>query len=255
VQLVLHYNGAGFAGWQRQPDQRTVQGELERVLHRLCDQPVPVQGAGRTDAGVHARGQAAGITVPHKWEPDALRRALNALLPRDVWVTAAHEMHPDFHARYRAVSRRYRYRIGTDDEARSPFRRPYEWALTGPLDVAAMHAGAVALHGRHAFRAFAVRGTAPDTDEHECTIHRAEFVERHGGAGLDFFIEADRFLHHMVRFLVGTLADIGRGRRPLVDVARLLAADDNSETSAPAPAHGLFLEHVEYPSALYISRA
>src|SRR5215216_4533987 len=100
IQLVLHYDGADFAGWQRQPDARTVQGVLESVLERLCGRPVPVLGAGRTDAGVHARGQAAGVRVPEKWDAARLRRALNALLPDDLWVAEAFDMRPDFHARY-----------------------------------------------------------------------------------------------------------------------------------------------------------
>src|SRR5436190_16353260 len=100
VQLVLHYDGSGFSGWQRQPEQRTVQGVIEQALERLCGQPTAVVGSGRTDAGVHARGQAVGVRVPQKWTPDALRRALNAVLPEDVWVATAHEMRPEFHARY-----------------------------------------------------------------------------------------------------------------------------------------------------------
>src|SRR4029079_3654812 len=106
VQLVLHYDGSGFSGWQRQPEQRTVQGVLEQALERLCGQAAPALGSGRTDAGVHARGQSVGVRVPEKWSPESLRRALNAILPEDVWVAAAYEMKPEFHARYSATSRR-----------------------------------------------------------------------------------------------------------------------------------------------------
>ena len=106
LQLVLHYDGTAFAGWQVQPGQRTVQGELERVLARLCGGPVRVTGAGRTDAGVHARGQAAGITVPAHWTAAKMRRVLNEQLPSDLWVSAAHEMRPEFHARFSATGRR-----------------------------------------------------------------------------------------------------------------------------------------------------
>src|SRR5512132_1036994 len=134
VQLVLHYDGADFSGWQRQPDERTVQGVLEAAVSRLCGAPVAVVGAGRTDAGVHARGQAAGVRVDERWTPAALRRALNAVLPADVWVAAAHEMRDEFHARYSAVARRYHYAVGLDDEARSPFRRRWEWAYSRPVD-------------------------------------------------------------------------------------------------------------------------
>src|SRR5215207_10091427 len=134
VQLVLHYDGSAFAGWQRQPNERTVQGELEQVLTRLTGGHVAALGAGRTDAGVHARGQAVGVRVPERWSAANLRRALNALLPRDIWVAAAHEMRADFHARYSALARRYSYYVGTDEEARSPFRRHTEWPLTRALD-------------------------------------------------------------------------------------------------------------------------
>ena len=123
VQLVLHYDGARFSGWQRQPDQRTVQGVVEQALERLCGAPIPALGSGRTDAGVHARGQAVGVRLPERWDTVRVRRALNAILPNDVWVAAAFEMRPEFHARYSAVSRRYSYYVGTDEEARSPFRR------------------------------------------------------------------------------------------------------------------------------------
>ena len=128
MQLVVQYDGAGFAGWQRQPEQRTVQAVLEAELAQLCDAPTAALGAGRTDAGVHARGQAVGVRVPEKWEPAALRRALNATLPADIWVAAAHEMQPSFHARFSATGRRYGYHIGLADDAHSPFRRRWEWA-------------------------------------------------------------------------------------------------------------------------------
>jgi tRNA pseudouridine38-40 synthase len=252
VQLVLHYDGSAFAGWQRQPDERTVQGELESRLARLCGGPTAALGAGRTDAGVHARGQAAGVRVPDKWDAAALRRALNALLPRDIWVAAAHEMRPEFHARFSATARRYSYYIGTDEGAMSPFRRGTEWAYVRQIDRGALDAAAEALVGEHSFIAFAVRGTAPASDSHRCRVHLARWLDRDGG--LAFEIEANRFLHHMVRFLVGTMLDIASGRRDAHTLARLLDASDNDEVSPPAPPHALFLDRVEYPCDLYLSR-
>jgi tRNA pseudouridine38-40 synthase len=249
IQLVMHYDGADFAGWQRQPDARTVQGVLESVRERRCGGPVPVLGAGRTDAGVHARGQAAGVSVPEKWDAARLRRALNALLPDDLWVAEAFDMRPDFHARYSATARRYSYAVGLDDAARSPFRRRWEWAYGRPLRRDLLDAAAADIVGEHAFYAFAVRGTAPETDAHRCDVRVARWSERPGG--LRFEIEANRFLHHMVRFLVGTMVEVASGKRPPGDVRRLLAAADNREVSPPAPAHALCLERVEYPSDLY----
>ena len=254
VQLVLHYDGARFAGWQRQAEGvRTVQGTIEAVVERLAGVRVTVQGAGRTDAGVHARGQAAGVRVPDKWTPHALRRAMNALLPRDVWIAAAHEMRDDFHARYSAVARCYAYYVGTDEGARSPFRRDRELAFLKPLERALLDEAAARVVGDHCFRAFAVRGTAPPEDEHRCRIGLAEWRDAPGG--LVFHVEANRFLHHMVRFLVGTMLDVASGRRPLDDVARLLGASDNSEVSTPAAAHALFLDAVTYPPDLYLAHA
>src|SRR5689334_829090 len=215
VQLVLHYDGAAFSGWQRQPGERTVQGVLEDTVARLCSARVPVIGAGRTDAGVHARGQAAGLRVPEKWTSQALRKSMNAILPDDVWIAAAFEMREDFHPRYSAVSRSYSYFVGTDDLASSPFRRRRELVWTKPLDLGRLSAAARTLGGEHCFRAFAVKGTAPERDEHLCTVASASWREREGG--LVFEITADRFLHHMVRFLVGTMLDIGEGRREVSD--------------------------------------
>jgi tRNA pseudouridine38-40 synthase len=250
VQLVLHYDGSGFSGWQRQPGERTVQGDLEAAVSKLCGAPITVVGAGRTDAGVHARGQAAGVRVPDKWSALALRRSMNAILPDDVWIAAAFEMREDFHPRYSAVSRSYSYYVGTDDFASSPFRRTTELVWKKPLELKRLAAAASAIEGEHCFRAFAVKGTAPERDDHRCTVSRAVWRERDGG--LVFEIRSDRFLHHMVRFLVGTMLEIGEGRREPDAIAELLTQEDNSNVAQPAPPHGLFLERVEYPKDLYM---
>lgn len=251
VQLVLHYDGSGFSGWQRQPEQRTVQAIIEQALERLCGQPTAALGSGRTDAGVHARGQAVGVRVAEKWTPDTLRRALNAILPEDVWVAAAHDMRPEFHARYSAISRRYSYYVGTDDAAHSPFRRRTEYPFQFALDHNALRAAATRLVGEHSFRAFAVKGTAPELDEHQCDVQIAKWEDRAGG--LVFVIEANRFLHHMVRFMVGTMLDVASARRPLSDMTMLLDARDNREVSPPAPPNALFLDAVTYPAELYLT--
>ena len=249
ILLVTQYDGGQFAGWQRQREARTVQGEMERVLARLCAGPTPAIGAGRTDAGVHARGQGVGVWVVPRWTPPVLQRAVNALLPHDIWVQSAHLMAPGFHPRRSAIARQYRYLVGTDAGARSPFRRRYEWALFKPLNAEALVSEAAALLGEHEFRAFAVAHTAPINDHHRCVVHHASWQERDGGWVFD--VAANRFLHHMVRFLVGTMIEVAQGRRPRGTISRLLTLAHNAETAAPAPAHGLSLHEVVYPPTLY----
>jgi tRNA pseudouridine38-40 synthase len=241
---LLHFDGTEFLGWQRQASGRTVQGEVERVLARLADQHVTAHGAGRTDAGVHALGLAVSFAMPESWSPDSLRRALNALLPRDIWVAALAEMRAGFHARKHADARRYRYDIGCDAAASSPFRRKYEWALGQLLDGSLLDRSAAVIAGRHDFRSFSAR-TEPKP-HYECDIKEARWEPRPHGAGWSFHVEADRVLQHMVRMLVGTMTDIAVGRRPLADMATLLARLDNSETSPPAPPQGLYFVRAAY---------
>ena len=243
IRLTLHYDGGKFFGWQLQPDQRTVQGELERVLERLFQCPVRVAGSGRTDRGVHATGQVAAADVPVRWTADSLRRALNALLPPDVWVADASVVAPDFHPRYDARSRSYVYRVGSAPEARSPFHHRWCWPLARPADVPLMQQAAECLLGDHSFRAFAKAGQEERGDR--CVVTSAEWVPW-DGMGVQFEISANRFLHHMVRYLVGTLIDIGLGARPEADLAALIAGEPGLTTSAPAPPEGLFLAAVTY---------
>ncbi|HET7470969.1 MAG TPA: tRNA pseudouridine(38-40) synthase TruA [Gemmatimonadales bacterium] len=249
---TLHFDGTGFVGWQRQPAGRSVQAEFERVLERLFGGPAPANAAGRTDAGVHAEGLAVSFAAPNHWIPTDLRRALNALLPRDCWVAGVHPMQFGFHARKSALTRRYRYDIGTDEASASPFRRPFEWSLARPLDLGALRTAGTLLHGTHDCRAFAVSGQAKR--HYRCRIVDAEWGERTGGRGLSFHVEADRFLHHMVRMLVGTMVDVGLGRRPLGDIEMLLEAGDNQRTSPPAPPQGLYFVRAAYPAELYLEQ-
>jgi tRNA pseudouridine38-40 synthase len=242
IKLTLHYDGREFRGWQTQPGERTVQGELEGALSRLTAGPVSVLGAGRTDRGVHATGQVASAELPASWGPAEVRRALNAILPRDVWVAEAEEVPLAFHARYDAVAREYEYRVGTVEWSRSPFVRGTCWALGEALESGLLAEAAALLPGRHSFRAFAKAGQ-PERGE-LCTV-LASAWER-WEAGPLYRVRADRFLHHMVRYLVGTMVAVARGRRPLAEMAGLLRGEPGLETSPPAPAEGLFLTRVEY---------
>lgn len=243
LQLTLQYDGAGFHGWQYQPELRTVQGELEAALSRLADQRRTVVGSGRTDTGVHALGQVASVDMPRRWTAERLHRALNAVLPRDIWIEEVHRVRADFHPRYDALRRSYEYRVGTAARARSPFHRGWCWPVGEALDRHLLDRATEVLEGDHSFRAFAKTGQ-PERGE-RCTVYAAAWDDWE--LGLRFRITANRYLHHMVRYLVGTLVDVARGRRPLDDVAALLAGRDGLETSPPAPPEGLFLARVEYP--------
>lgn len=246
---VLQYDGGGFVGWQRQTSGRTVQGEFESVLTRLTGDRIVAHGAGRTDAGVHAMGLGVSFSVPDRWRAADLHRALNALLPRDCWVESVRRMQDDFHARKCAAGRRYRYDVGCDAAAASPFRHRYEWALGHPVDRARLEAAASVLEGEHDFAAFSVRGTP---QRHlRCRIEQADWKSRERGHGVQFHVAADRFLHHMVRMLVGTMIDIGLGRRAPGDMRELLGQTDNGDTSPPAPPQGLFFISASYPQRWY----
>jgi tRNA pseudouridine38-40 synthase len=246
--LTVHYDGAGFHGWQLQPDRRTVQGTLEEILARLGDRPCTVLGSGRTDTGVHALGQAATVDMPSKWTAEELHRALSATLPDDVWVEAVRHVPAGFHPRYDAVARTYVYDVGTHPRSSSPFHRRWCWPLGERLDADRLEEAASHVTGRHSFVAFAKAGQ-PERGE-RCAVASAEWSEWQLGSR--FTITADRYLHHMVRYLVGTMVDVARARRPVDDLPRLLAKDPELVTSPPAPPQGLFLSRVEYPERVLL---
>lgn len=244
-RLTLHYDGSDFHGWQLQPEVRTVQGELESALERLTGATRRVTGAGRTDRGVHATGQVAAVTLPARWDVVELHRAMNAVLPSDLWVEDVRKVNLEFHPRYDAVERSYAYRVGLADAVGSPFHRPWCWALCEPLERDALAGPADALSGEHSFRKFRKSGQPGRGDV--CRVRSAAW-EPWGDLGLAFRITANRYLHHMVRYLVGTMVEVARGRRPEDDFFELLE-DPETElvTSPPAPPEGLFLTRVGYP--------
>jgi tRNA pseudouridine38-40 synthase len=237
ARLLLEYDGSGFAGWARQPGLRTVQRELEEALGRVLQREVQVTVAGRTDAGVHARGQVAS----HDGEP-AAARAINGVLPLDVRVLESEAAREGFDARRDALSRTYRYRLFTR-EAASAFEHGFSLHWPHPLDRAALHACAAALLGTHDFTAF----TPTETDHvrFDRDVLRAEWVEA-GDNAIEFWIEADTFMRHMVRTLVGTMLDVARGRSDVSRFKALLEGRPRSEAGDTAPADGLYLESVRY---------
>jgi tRNA pseudouridine38-40 synthase len=244
-QLTLHYDGSRFQGWQLQPEGRTVQGEIQAALLRLTGASRPVIASGRTDRGVHALGQVAAVTLPSRWEGSELRRALNAVLPADIWIESARVVLPSFHPRFDARGRSYRYQLGLHPSASSPFHRPWCWPLASDLDTELLRQGAALLLGERSFRAFAKAGQ--EKRGNRCRVSESAWIPW-DGLGQAFLITADRFLHHMVRYLVGTMVEVARGRRMLSEMEELLTDPHTGlHTSPPAPPEGLFLTRVHYP--------
>lgn len=246
VRGVLQYDGTRYRGWQRQPDAPTVQATCERALEAVLGQAVAVVAAGRTDSGVHARGQVVHLDPPDRMAPGELLGAWNAHLPDDVWIESLEPAPDDFHARHSARRRTYRYFIAEGRGSGSPFVRRYAWAQRQPLDWSGVEAASSPLLGSHDFRRFA-KGEAPDAagpGRGVCTITDLRWDLTAQGRVLE--ITADRFLRHMVRAIVAALVAVGRGRIPPQAVG--IALDSNGERVrvGTAPPHGLFLWKVEY---------
>lgn len=242
-RAIVEYDGTDFFGWQVQPGRRTVQGVIEDAIERITGQRVRVMGAGRTDRGVHAAGQVAGFELATAIAPRELARGVNALLPDDVGLVGFAEVAPGFSARGDALARRYLYRIA---RRRSPLERRRAWELWAPLDLELMRRAGGALLGEHDMRSFSVEH--PPEKSPLVRLERIEWrVE--GPIWLAEF-EANRFLRGMVRRLVGSLVDVGRGRWREEDLAAALDARDARRGGPSAPARGLTLLAVRYPDSL-----
>jgi tRNA pseudouridine38-40 synthase len=241
-RLTLEYDGSDFDGWQVQRGGRTVQGALEAALQRVTGQTVAVVGSGRTDAGVHASGQVASLCGDIRFDAEGLRRALNGVLPPDVAVVDAAPARDGFHARHDARSKIYAYRIWSSRNP-SPLRaRSHDW-LPIAVDLDAMARAARHCRGRHDFASFQAAGS--DVASSVRTISRLEVTGESPGE-IEVLVEGDGFLRHMVRTLVGTLLEVGRGRRPADSLPALLAARDRRRAGPTAPARGLTLLQVSY---------
>jgi tRNA pseudouridine38-40 synthase len=244
LKLVLEYDGSHYCGWQVQGDAPTVQGVLEQALVKILGARVRVSGAGRTDAKVHALGQVASFRSASALPVEALQRALNSLLPRDVAIREVQEAPPEFHARFSALGKIYAYRI-LNRPVRSPVRLRYVWHVPQALDLPAMTVAAMSLHGTHDFAAFQAAGSVVKSTERTLTAltvtQEGEEIIVHG--------TATGFLRHMMRNIVGTLVEVGRGARPAADVQRILEARDRRLAGVTAPPQGLYLVQVLYPPA------
>ena len=241
LRAVVSYDGTDFHGWQRQPGQRTVQGCLEDAIHELLGERVVVRGAGRTDSGVHADGQVASLALASRIPPHGLLRGLNSLLPADVALVDVVEAAPGFDARFSARGKVYRYTVW-NHMVRSPRHARNTWHVRRTLDMAAIRDAAAALVGEHDFRAFRAADCERLTTRR---ILRSFEVDRQG-AVLTFDVEATAFLKNMVRILVGTLVDVGRGVIGPDAVARMLQTGDRKAGGMTAPPQGLTLLRVLY---------
>ena len=241
-KLTIEYDGTPFAGWQIQADQLTVQGVLTAAVEALTGEKTLVQGAGRTDAGVHARAQVAHVDLARDWETDTVRDALNAhLRPHPVAVLSAERVAGDFNARTSALKRHYRYRI-VNLRADLTLDLRHAWRVPKPLDVPAMHAAAQRLVGKHDFTTF--RSTECQAQSPVKTLDRLD-VERHGEEVI-VLASARSFLHNQVRSMVGSLVAVGDGKWSADDLGQALAARDRAACGQVAPPDGLYLMRVDY---------
>jgi tRNA pseudouridine38-40 synthase len=241
IKLTLEYDGTNYSGWQLQSGQDSIQGQLEAALEKIFATPLRIHGSGRTDAGVHAREQIATFKLPRPFDPMELGRALNATLPPDIVILNAELVDDNFDPRRHAVARVYEYRI-LNQQSPSVFENRYSWLVRDSLDLDRMDEAARLFVGEHDFAAFRSLGSAVKT-----TLRRVSSSEWHRhGRVLQYRVEANSFLRHMVRTMVATMVEIGRGKLEPRFVAELLVRGERSMAPAAAPSRGLFLIEVRY---------
>ncbi|MCH9627326.1 MAG: tRNA pseudouridine synthase A [Chlamydiales bacterium] len=240
-QLTLSYDGTDYVGWQVQSAGKSIQGLLEEALSILLKNQLRVIGAGRTDAGTHAHAQSAHFEVDQAIDCALVQRALNGMLPHDIRVLQLHPVADSFHAQYSATGKEYHYHLWLEPIV-APFVRRYRHHIPYPLDLNCLQAAAQTFMGTHDFATFANLGSSVKTTVR--TLNRIDLVEQEGGVRLEF--EGNGFLYKMVRNLVGTLVEVGAGKREVAEMQQLLDAQDRRVAGIAAPARGLFLVKVNY---------
>ncbi len=242
IKLLIEYDGTNYQGWQVQPKGPTIQGILEEKLGLLTGQPVRLFGSGRTDSGVHALGQVAHFNTQSQLDIPTIQKALNSLLPPDIVIQKAEEVDEGFHARKHSKSKIYEYRI-LNRNLRSAFHRGYVWHIPQKLNLTEMKKATQSLVGEHDFSAFRTVGSPTRTTVRR--VIRAEWKRGRDGL-IRFEIEANGFLKQMVRSIIGTLVEIGKGRMKAMEIRKILNSKDRKEAGPTAPAQGLFLKEVKY---------
>jgi tRNA pseudouridine38-40 synthase len=242
-KLLIEYDGTDYCGWQRQSSDRTIQGTIEAALNTMTKQSVVLMGSGRTDAGVHAVGQVANFRVDTRLTSEVFLRGLNSLLPPDIVIKECSPVHEDFHARYDAGSKVYDYRI-LNRTIRSALYRQHAWYIVSPLDLEVMRTAMAYLNGEHDFSAFQAAG---GNQVHAVRrVMSLRLLEKDAADYVVFRIEANGFLRHMVRNIVGTLVDVGLGKTSPAGFEEILLSRDRAKAGITAPAQGLFLMEVRY---------
>jgi len=242
IRLLIEYDGINYQGWQVQPKGQTVQGVIEEKLARITGETIHVISSGRTDSGVHAFGQVANFKTKSQLDIGSIQRALNSLLPSDIVIQGVDEAEEGFHARKESKSKVYEYRI-LNRELRSAFHHKYAWHVPQKLDLEKMKEATRLLIGEHDFSSFRSVGSATRTGVR--TVIRAEWKRSREGF-IRFEIEANGFLKQMVRTIVGTLVEVGKGKISSQDFLKILESKDRKKAGATAPAYGLFLKEVKY---------
>ena len=241
LKLVIEYDGTHYQGWQSQKNGLTIQDVLEEALSKILNQKIRLNGSGRTDSGVHALGQVANFKTESALDTNALLKGANSLLPADILIKSVEEVPENIHARFSAQSRIYEYRIWNASQP-SVFYRSYSWWVQMPLDVEVMHKAALYLIGWHDFSSF--QGADHEKVSPEREVREVAF--RHEGPEVIFFIQANAFLRHMVRNIIGTLVEVGKSKMSHQEFVEVVEARDRTKAGKTAPAQGLFLKEVCY---------